>query len=53
MRIDLELKYPLFFSDFNETRIFSPDVRKILKYQISRKFTQWEPSCSMWADGQS
>jgi len=26
---------------------FSTDVRKMLKYQISRKFVQWDPSCSM------
>ena len=28
MCIDLHVKYPLFLSDFNETRIFSKDCRK-------------------------
>jgi hypothetical protein len=40
---------PLFLSGFNETLIFSKDFRKILKYQILRKFFHWEPRCSMQA----
>jgi len=24
------------------------DIKKLLKYQMSRKSIQWEPSCSTW-----
>jgi hypothetical protein len=34
-------------------RIFSTDFRDILKYDFSLKSGQWEPSCSMRADGRT
>jgi hypothetical protein len=34
--IDLHVKYPLFLSDFNETRIFSKDCRKYSNIMIIR-----------------
>ena len=53
MYIVRHVKHPLFLSEFYETLIFSTYFRKILKYQISWKSAQWEPSCSMWPDGQT
>jgi hypothetical protein len=50
MYIGLHVKYPLFLSDFSETRIFGADFGKILKYQISWKPVQRKPSCSMRTD---
>jgi len=35
MYIGLQVKYPSFLSDFNETGIFSIHIQKILNYQMS------------------
>jgi hypothetical protein len=49
----LHVKYSLFLSDFNETRIFSTGFREILQYQISLNCVQWAPSCCMGTDGRT
>jgi len=46
----LRVKYSLFFSYFNQTRI-SEVFSKNPQYQISRKSTHREPSVSMRKDG--
>jgi len=46
MYIGLHVKYVLFLSDFNETWTASTNFQQLLKYQISWKSDQWEPSCS-------
>ena len=48
MYIGLYVQFPLFLSDFNQTRIFSTE-----SCQISWKFIQWQPSHSMQTDGQT
>jgi hypothetical protein len=52
MYIGLHVKYPLFLSGFNETRIVLRVFRKIITYDISWKSVQWKPSCSMRTDRQ-
>jgi hypothetical protein len=45
-------KFPLFFSEDNETEVFSTDFLTILRYQTPWKFFQWEPIL-FHADGQA
>jgi hypothetical protein len=53
MYIEPHVMYPMFFSDFNETWIISTHFRKVLKYQISWKSVEREPSCSMRTDART
>ena len=41
MYICLHIKYQLFLSDFNETRVFSTNFGKMLKYQIWNVLNIW------------
>ena len=51
--LDLHAKHLLFLSESNETWIFSTDVQKIFKHQISRNSVQWKQSCSVGTDVQT
>jgi len=51
MYTSLNVKYPLFMQDFNETWIFPADFKKILK--ISRKSNQWDLRCPKQTDWQT
>jgi hypothetical protein len=50
MYIGLHVIFLLFFSDFNETWIFSTDFWKVVKYRMSLKSVQWKPSRSRRMD---
>jgi hypothetical protein len=50
---NIPANYPLLLSCLNDSRFFSTDFRKIVKYQISGEFVQWEPGCPFGrTDGQ-
>ena len=53
MVIGLHVKYLLFYSDINETWIFSTHFRKIIMYQISWKSILRESGSSMRTDGRA
>jgi hypothetical protein len=53
MYIGRYVKYTLILKCFSKTWIFSTDIRNGIKYQISRKYVQWEPSCSVGTDGRT
>jgi len=53
MYIGFREKHPLFLSDFKDNWNFSIYLGKTLKYQISWKSVQLEPSSSMRTDVRS
>ena len=52
MYIDLQVKYSLFFANFNEIRNSSTEFRKTSKDNILWKSVKWEPSWYMRAGGE-
>ena len=50
MHISLHVRYSISLPDFNESRIFWADFRKVLEFQVPLKSVQWEQSFSMQTD---
>ena len=49
----INVKCPLYLSDFDKTRNKSTHFRKIFKCKISWKSARWGPSSSTWTDRQA
>jgi len=49
MYIGLQVQYPILMY----LELSGQILEKILKYHISKKSVQWEPSCSMRTDGRT
>jgi len=47
MFVHLQLKYPLFFSSFNQTSNFLERLSKSTQISSFLKIVEWEPCCSM------
>jgi len=52
MYVTVNVKYPLFLSDFSYTWSFSTDFTEVTRCKISWKSVERESS-SMWADGRT
>lgn len=46
MHLDLRVKCP----SLNQNRVMPTDFNKTPRYEVSRKFDQWEPSCFIRTD---
>jgi hypothetical protein len=51
--LGVHMKYPLFMSDFNKICLFWADFWNMLKYKLSWKSVQGDPSCYMRTDRQT